>query len=170
MDCSNLNILERYHEWCSPIHSYTWTHQCLPTSKKLHSSCVDTGFYLKDLQEQWPIGTVGERKIKGIWAVGTPWWWWLLRKKATELKYLHEYATLSKSKEFELSARLDDDDYWERKQLNWNTCMSMQPYLNRKDWSILEIIYIYICRKDNEREIYTWCRWKLIFLTDMCFD
>ena len=46
-------------KWHSPMDSYTWTHQCWPTSKSIYSSAL-YGNGMLSCQERWLIKTDGE--------------------------------------------------------------------------------------------------------------
>ena len=55
------------------MHSYTWTHQCWPISKKLHSSlCGHWMQFEGTYKERW---FVCWKRDKGTHAVSTLWWW-----------------------------------------------------------------------------------------------
>ena len=53
---------EGTHKRCSPMESYTWIAQCWPTDKNLLIISVQkVGAVQTIYQEQWPIGTDGEK-------------------------------------------------------------------------------------------------------------
>ena len=57
------------------MNSYTWTHQCLLTSKDLHHLCADTGCSLENVP-----GVMDERdgwreRVLELYAVWMTWWW-----------------------------------------------------------------------------------------------
>ena len=56
----------------TPAHGCTNVSQ--QTRKNLHQLCADTGYSLRTCQEQWMIGTDGER-VWEIHAISTTWWW-----------------------------------------------------------------------------------------------
>ena len=59
---------------CSQMDSYTWTHQCWPTSKDLHSYALCGHWML--LRGQGMITNIDRwwKRVKGIHVIGMPWW------------------------------------------------------------------------------------------------
>ena len=75
---------EQTHKQCFLMDSYTWTHQCWPTSKNyIHQLCVNTGCRFevlliamtnKDGWQEREREREKKERVKGICAVSTLWW------------------------------------------------------------------------------------------------